>query len=266
MIDTGYATLNQRPKAFNTVGVNIPVDIDFGMMVNPLMPVTHSGHSVVGGELISIEDGLARYLLVNKGNDGVALNIGGNLGNNLSASLDSADDFRFPLCATPTLALALTTYISFVNLYLTIEVSNILTKQGSNLVEHAPSCFISNTHLSLDLLGRDTTSSRSHAVDSLKPCSQRRGGFVEYSARSGINLMPAVIALIARATSNLVVLRYLVALGAVDTPRPAMLLNPLKAGLIGREFLVEICKRIFLHFSPLNYAYIIAGNLHVVKG
>ncbi len=37
MIDTRDATLNQRPKAFNAVGVDIPIDIDFGMVVNSLM-------------------------------------------------------------------------------------------------------------------------------------------------------------------------------------------------------------------------------------
>ena len=40
MINTSDTTLNQRPKAFDAVGVDIPIDIDFGMVVNPLMLVT----------------------------------------------------------------------------------------------------------------------------------------------------------------------------------------------------------------------------------
>ena len=66
MIDTRNTTLNQRPKAFNAVGVDIPIDIDFGMVVNPLMFVTKPSHSVIGGELISVERGTGGYLSSHK--------------------------------------------------------------------------------------------------------------------------------------------------------------------------------------------------------
>ena len=58
MLDTGNTTLYKRPETFNAVGVDIPLNIDFGVMVNPPVFVTNSSHSVVGGELISIESSI----------------------------------------------------------------------------------------------------------------------------------------------------------------------------------------------------------------
>ncbi len=79
MINTRNTTLNQRPKAFNAVGVDIPIDIDFGMVVNPLMFVTKPCHSVVSGEFIGKQGGVRRYLTSHEGNKGVSFNIGGQL-------------------------------------------------------------------------------------------------------------------------------------------------------------------------------------------
>lgn len=55
MINTRNATLNQRPKAFNAVGVDIPIHIDFGMVVNSLMSITNPSHSIIGGEFVSVK-------------------------------------------------------------------------------------------------------------------------------------------------------------------------------------------------------------------
>ena len=77
MIDTRNTTLNQRPKAFNAVGVDIPIDIDFGMVVNSLMLVTEPSRSVVGRELIGKESGITRNLTSHKGGESVSLNIRG---------------------------------------------------------------------------------------------------------------------------------------------------------------------------------------------
>jgi hypothetical protein len=122
-------------------------------------------------------------------------------------------------------------------------------------VEHTPSCLIGNSHFSLDLLGRDTASGRSHAVDSLKPYSKRCRGLVKYRASSRVDLMPTIITLIAWATSNPMMFGYLVALGAVNTFRPTMGLNPFQTGFIGGELLVKIFSGILFHFSPHYKAY-----------
>ncbi len=83
MIDTRNTTLNQRPKAFNAIGMNIPTHIDLGMVVNPLMLVANPSHSVVGGELVSVEGGGTSDTPINEGNDSLSLNIRGNYSNDL---------------------------------------------------------------------------------------------------------------------------------------------------------------------------------------
>ena len=58
MIDTGYTTLDQRPKAFYAVGVDTPTSIDFGAMLNAKVLVAKPSHSVIAGELIGVEGGI----------------------------------------------------------------------------------------------------------------------------------------------------------------------------------------------------------------
>jgi hypothetical protein len=77
--------------------------------------------------------------------------------------------------------------------------------------------------------------------------------------------MPAIVALIARATCNFVVLRYLVAYRAVYAIGIAMVLNPFKTNFISGELGVKIFGSVLVHFSPL-YTTIIKDYLHVVKG
>jgi len=209
MINTRNTTLNQRPKALNAIGMNIPIHVDFGMVGNPFMFVSNLSHSIIGGELVSVESGITRDFLINEGNDSVPFNIGGNLSNYLATSLNSTDNLRLTLSTPTTLALAFATYVGLVNFYIAIKVLNILTKQCSDLMEHTPSRLIGNTSLSLDLLGRDTASSRSHTVDSLKPNSEGCSGFIEDSASSGIDLRPTVITAVAVAVLYSMMLCYL---------------------------------------------------------
>ena len=68
MINTRNTTLYQRPKAFNTIGVDITLDIDFRMVVNPFMFITKHSHSIIGGELVSIECSVLRDLISHKRN------------------------------------------------------------------------------------------------------------------------------------------------------------------------------------------------------
>ncbi|MBA7715378.1 hypothetical protein ES703_124419 [subsurface metagenome] len=178
------------------------------------MLVTEPSHSVVSGEFIGKQGGVRRYLASHKGNKGVPFNIGHNLGNNFATPLNRTNNFRFAFCPTTTLTMLLAT----------------------------------NTHLSLDLLGGDTAPSRRHAVDSLKPYPKRRRRLVKYRSSGRVNLMSTVVALIAWTASNSMVLCYPVALWAFNSFRPAVLLNPLQTGIIGREFLVKIFSGILLHF------------------
>ena len=76
MIDTANTTLNQRPKAFNAVGMDVPIDVDFRMMVYPFVPVANPSHSVISGELVSIENSTGSDILGQERNESRTLNIG----------------------------------------------------------------------------------------------------------------------------------------------------------------------------------------------
>ena len=54
MINANYTTLNQRPKAFNAVGVDIPLNINLEMVLNPKVSVANSSHVVVARKFIRL--------------------------------------------------------------------------------------------------------------------------------------------------------------------------------------------------------------------
>ena len=105
MINTRNTTLNQRPKALNAVGVNIPIYIDLGAMVNTLVPVTKSSHVVVAREFVSKQRGITGNFISHERNKRVSFNVGHNFGHNFTTSLNSTNNFGFTLCPSTTLTL-----------------------------------------------------------------------------------------------------------------------------------------------------------------
>ena len=67
MINTRNTTLNQRPETLNTIGMDIATSVDLCAMPNPKMPISQSGHVVIGRELVSVEDSITRDLFSHEG-------------------------------------------------------------------------------------------------------------------------------------------------------------------------------------------------------
>lgn len=58
MINTFETAFNQCPKTINSVGVNIPIHVDFRIMVDYFMVITHSIKLVVARHFIGVNCGI----------------------------------------------------------------------------------------------------------------------------------------------------------------------------------------------------------------
>lgn len=86
MIDTRYATLDQRPKAFDVIGMNIPTSIDFEMMLNPKVLVANSRHMVVAGKFIGKESSVTLNIMSHEWDKSMTSDIRDNVSDNLTLS------------------------------------------------------------------------------------------------------------------------------------------------------------------------------------
>jgi hypothetical protein len=266
MIDTTNATFHQRPESLNTVRVDFATNILFVMVSDSKVTESVPSHMVIGRELIGVENGVPINFVDCERNKSMTFDIRDYLSNYIAVSLSSTNYDSLALCPTTTFARFLTTYIGLIDLNLTSEMLEVLSKKCTNLLEHSPRRLISDTCLTLNLFSRDTASGRGHAIDNLKPCPQGSSRLVEYGVSGRIDLMTTAIALIAWATSNLMMLRYLVTYRAMNPVGVAVIQNPFKASLISRELGIKVFCSVFVHFSIPLIHVIITQGVHVVKG
>ncbi len=248
MIDTRDATLDQRPKPFDAVGVDFATDILFVMVANPEMLVADSGHVVVGRELVSKQHGFPIDIASHERDKGVPFHIGDNCGDDLALPLGGTENLCFALSATPTLAVPHTADIGLVNFNLAREWLVVFVEEGADLLEHSPSRLVGHAQFPFKLLGGNAATGGRHDIDSLKPSPERSRRLVEYRAGKRGHLMPAVVAFVNWSLGKFVMLRYLIADWAFNPVRVAVVLYPLKAGIGVRECLVKVFSRKLFHF------------------
>lgn len=247
MIDTTYTTLYKRPEAVYGVDMDITHNVDLFGMGNAVMFVSHFGKSVIAAEFVCKDSGIGGYILLNQGHKCLGFNIGDSSSNNPIIPLHNASHDSLATSTTTTLALPSTAEVGFIGFHFARQFSTILTKKCANLLEHAPRCLVGYASLTLNLFSRDTTPSRTHAIDSLKPSLERCSRLVKDSASSRINLSTAIVALIARSTVNLVMLRNSLAFHTGNPIRPAMLFNPFEAFIIVWELSFKVFHRVLSH-------------------
>jgi hypothetical protein len=138
----------------------------------------------------------------------------------------------------------LPTVVSLIELDLTIEHPVVLFEQGANLVEHAPRGLVGDAQLSLQLLCGYPASSARHEIDAVEPQFQGRSRSLEDRALQGVLVVATVSAGIRGSVLLSVVLRDLLALGAVDALRVQLADQVVEArGVVG-ELLVELEDRV----------------------
>lgn len=271
MIDTRYATLDQTPEVLDIVGVCSPTNIDLGTVHNPLMVIAKPCYVVVAQKFIGVKNCIRGYIPPNERDKGGTLDIRDDRSHDLPLPLNYAYDGSFAFCSPSTLPTPDPADVGFVSLNFTREDRRVFVKESSDLIEHTPSCLVGNACFPLKFLGGMSRPSGSHPEHCLKPSRERSSGLVEDGVGSRVDLMPAVIALVARSFSKLVVLCNLVANRAVDAVWVAVALKPLKAGIIIRELPLKVLGGVFrrlvfgssFHFIPP--IHVLYHNKYVVS-
>ena len=79
-------------KALNAIGVDASLNILFRPMLNAEVGITKPSHSVLAGELISVEDSFGGYISCHEGNKRALLDIGDNTCDNLTVPLNTTEE------------------------------------------------------------------------------------------------------------------------------------------------------------------------------
>jgi len=264
MINAGYATLDQRPKVLDVVGVNLTSDVDFSTMLDSLMLVAEPCYMVIAWKLVGVKNCIGRYVFDYERNEGRPFNVRNGCSHNSALPLNDANDGDLAFCSSTPLAMPDTANIGLINLDFASEDRIGFAEQCPDLLEHSPSGFVGDTSFPLNLFGGDSASGRSHPVYDLKPSPKWCSRFVEYSPRSWVNLMVAIITVIACAIGKFVVFSHSLANWTLNAVRPAMVLNPFKASIVIWESLVKVSDSKFVHSWYRFFVYHFIPHLQVL--
>ena len=264
MIDTRDTTLCQRPEAFDAVGMGIPIDIDLSTVSNSLVPVSCLRNPVIAMELVGVDDGSPSHIPLDEGHDCRTLDVGDNGSGDLPLPLDYANDGGFAFCSSSSLTPSNSAKIGLVNLDFAIKRDSIFAEQSPDLLEHSPRCLIGDASYPLKLFGGVPRAGSGHPEHSVKPGCKRCGRLVEDGIGGRVNLMPAVVALVARSALNPVVFPYLVANRAMNPVWPSVVLKPLKDSIVVREVTLKLAQAILLKFCSCSVSHCSIPPIHVL--
>ena len=253
MIDSANPTLHKAPEAFDAICVNFPANIYATLVSDSIVPetcwapvlVTQFRDSEIGWVLVGVDHAARSNVIPDKSKQFLFPSSLDGSRNNFPASLDDGDNWSlFFVSATRTAnaPFAHATIVSFVHFNRRpLQLQITVRHKGADLLEYAPSSFVGDPSLALNLLCRDAATSGTHQVRSVEPQPKRSGGLLKNSAGKRIDVIPAVIARIGSAASHAMVLPFLFALLAVShAARIALLFDVFKARRIIRKLSVEV--------------------------
>ena len=252
------SVLDQRPKPFDGLRMNVASNIDFLAVPDAAMVVVvwGSGQSIVSRIVIRKNEIRWQDMLFNQAMQSVLLDIGSYECANAALALDNSDHWRLSFlvrCASSALHSLLTAKIHFVNLYgllAATEFRSVLgfVQHGANLLEHPPCGFVGNARFPLNLFRGYAATGLRHEVDGIKPSGERSRRLVEDRASGRVNVMAAMVARVGRTAHNAMVLGYGFALLAIDAIRVEAIAKPFKASCVIRELALEVFQRVRQHF------------------
>ena len=251
--------LDERPKAFDGIGVSIAHHIDFCAVMNALVMVTLAElfDASVGSEFIGVDRRLWQDVLTHHAHQGLGLYVTRGLCDYAAFALHDSNDGRLlwiiraraasgaldarlaalPKTWTPT-------EIGFIHLDCGLDLE-VLRQKRADLLEHAPRGFVSDAGFALDLLGGDAAAGRTHQVHRVEPRSQRRGCLFQNRSGQWVDVPAASFAGISRTPRNAMMLLIRFARLAVrDAIRPALFFDVLKTGVVVRKLAVEVLEAI----------------------
>lgn len=267
MIDTGNATLDQRPKAVDGVGVNIAANVNLGGMVDLLMLKPIHFERSVSAHVVSNNRCVGTDMLFDRGNENGVIGIEDGHSDHVPLPFDHAKNGGFTGCATTAKfgsfvsvhVLSLATYVGFIGFNFAGKHIRVFTKQTANLLEHSPSCFVGNAGTSLKCLSRIARASGGHFKDCLKPSLERCGGLVEDRVSQWRDLVSANVTSVDGPLVQLGVGCNLFADGALNTIWVKVILKPLKASIAIWKHLSEV---FFGELSLLGFHFLTPQHLY----
>jgi hypothetical protein len=176
------STLQDRPEAFNRVGVNRTDDVLANGVINGLVreaavqPLI-AGISVSAEKANAVRDGFTDESLKREPVSAID-----NAGDDVSLAFDRANDRSFSGIAAPALSAFLvpmpvfiaTADVGFVNLNDSAEFLDVLNHGGSDLVAHKPSGFVAaKAHVAENLQGAHALLADQHQVRDSIPIFER---------------------------------------------------------------------------------------------
>jgi hypothetical protein len=250
-----HASLEDRPKALNRVGVNRTDDIFASGVVDDGVGVVVSKVLVADPLVRAEQANLVRDGFMHKGGEGRGADVGDYTSNHVAFAANSARDGRLARAnaASAVTAAAIMPVLgfaadeSFIDFYNASKLIELLTRErGPYPVSHVPSGFVrAETHVAINLKGAYSLLASEHQVNDAKPIAER---LIRVLKDRASNVREAIAAL----RSALVALpmpRVALQLRGVlsSTARAADTLGPSLTDQIGatgiliREVMLELC-------------------------
>lgn len=193
VIDARDTALNEAPKTFNRVRMNIAHNIDSGRVQDAVVNISDAAKGFVRQEFVGVNCRSLLYGFFHNWKYGSALDVGYDNGPDVSFALRHSDNRSLAFRSATSGALTFSPKVRLVNLYLSSHRIGALIESASDKSEHTPSSFISDAKFSLKLFGGNTTASLSNKIDRIEPKRERCSGFVEDRSRRRMDMVPAFL-------------------------------------------------------------------------
>lgn len=250
VIDATDTALNQAPKSFDGIRVNIANDVNLLGVIDSLVPISACSKAIIRRVVIGKDHRLGKHVLFDKAAQSILLHIGRDKGSNFALALDHSDNGSF-LGAASASSFAPTSEVRFVHFDLAPKAADwillVIGQHGSNLLEHPPCGFVGHARLALNLFRAYPASRGSHEINGIKPSREWSRRFVKDRVGGRVNVMAAVIAGVRRARLHAMVFRDRLARIAKDAVWVQAVLEPFQTGGIVRELLLEVFQRVRQH-------------------
>lgn len=247
--------LQVRPKAFNGVGVMNPAHPFTDFVFDAPVLVSSLSQMRVGMMLVRADRGAFGDIFLHQRNQGQGLDVGNDLGQDLTPAFHHAHDHRLVVQSVGSrlnVDLAADKGLVHFNVSgkagIPVHLAHVLT----DFMAHAPSGLVGHAKLPLQLFGRDSMPGGGEQVHGIEPLLKGGMGGLKRGARHGVDMVPTPSALIGRNLLYTAELAVLAAFGAIQRFAVSHRHKVVQTARIVWKLFKEVIdrKRMFFHFSP----------------
>jgi hypothetical protein len=182
VVSPNDATLEDRPKSLNRIGVDSANDMLANGMIDRLMWETVFRAAVARIRVGAEQADTVRYGLAHEGLKGISISPLNNASNDIALALDRTNNGSLASVAAPASTaflvpmpvLVASADVGFINLNDSAKLLDILDHSSSDLVAHEPSSLVgAEAHIAEDLEGAHALLADEHKVGDSVPIFQR---------------------------------------------------------------------------------------------